>query len=451
MFAYAMRHRHLDTLVPGVLTVAAYDNFYPISGWEKGKLAGIEVTLIEEFAAAAGLQLKLVRVKTWPGIWDKPRLGEADVAIGGIANAVGREHKNTEWTMPYYYVSRSLMYLKGTRVQKASYTPGSTGDMDAQFRLGELMTELTPSKGYVKDIPRLRSGKINGIMFGDKVSKALIADDRRRTKKKDLVMKIWEIVPTLVPTDGETYSFPTRLGSGIAVSLTAFMVHAADSGRLKKLCSQFSLDYPVTTPGTGQTIEASFKPFKELKSILRNYVLSFDTVRATNLAKNIKIACKHFKSLTHTHDAVKVRTKAALGREDVADAGLFMNAADTILSWVSYSVTNQYDDSPVVTVQLRSTNIENYVQQLQFNTPTFSNMAFLYITYKDATGDAPLFHYKKNVCTINGDKAMAEVRKRGNTLKDMDDVCIELGRQIAGAVISEDSGLPNAGKLLGLV
>ena len=75
--------------MPGVLTVAAYDNFYPISGWEKGKLAGIEVTLIEEFAAAAGLQLKLVRVKTWPGIWDKPRLGEADVAIG-IANAAGR-------------------------------------------------------------------------------------------------------------------------------------------------------------------------------------------------------------------------------------------------------------------------------------------------------------------------------------------------------------------------
>jgi len=77
MLPYALSHRKLETIEEGVLTVAAFDKFHPISFYENGKLEGIEVKLMEEYAKAVGLTLKLVRVGTWDNLWDKPRLKQA--------------------------------------------------------------------------------------------------------------------------------------------------------------------------------------------------------------------------------------------------------------------------------------------------------------------------------------------------------------------------------------
>lgn len=444
MFAYSMAHRHLDTIEAGVLTVAAYDNFFPISGWEKGKPVGIEVRLIEQYAKACNLRLNLIRVKEWEGIWDLPRLGKADVAIGGIANARGREHAHTEWTMPYYYVKRSIITIKGRKgFNKVVATHGSTGEMDAKLRVGELMMGLGESKGYATEFPRLRSRKIDGIMFGDQVARGLLAADRKKTKKRDLVMRTWDILPTLVPLDGETFSFPTRLGSGVAVSLTAFMVDAAESGKLKKLCREFALEYPAHLPTNDQSRPSEFKnPLKPWKKLLRRFLLSPDYAPArAKLPAAFEDARKHLLDLSKTHSGVSPREKVALTRSDVVDSGLFANAADLVASYVSSVITGKSLDSPEVFFEKRTHC---------YNCDGGDNRWMEYVTYHFSKGDAPLIEYKSKMCTINSEKAMAEVRARGNNTKAMNEVYMEVGKKAVAAILEKDSGVPNVAKLLKL-
>ena len=448
MLPYALSHRKLDTIKEGVLTVAAFDKFHPISFYENGKLEGIEVKLMEEYAKAVGLTAKFVRVGTWDKLWDKPRLKEADVSIGGIANSLGREHKDTEWTMPYYYVRRSIMTLKkplkDQKFKPVSAVTKSTGYMDTRWRLGEDNMSMTPGLGYKKDLARLRKGKLKGVMYGDQVSRSIIKDEMKQ-KRRDLTMKSWNILPTLVPTDGETFSFPTRLGSGIAVSLSSFLAEAEANGKLKKWCKHFHLKYPVVPVLEKETFYEGFPKRKELKKLIRLFLLSPDYEPARNkFASIFKDGEKHLQSLYTTdfmNDSRVERLNEAFKRTDVTDYKIFLTLPGIVVSKLSWLISYKYSSGEPFWV-LNKTGVYNHEGG--------DSSWFDYFTYASNDHQEPLVTYKKskNTAFINTALAWRHVRENGNNKKAFIDEVVHIAKLLIPQVLEAESGVKNVEKYL---
>lgn len=420
MIQFALSHRKLDTIKEGVLTVAAFDKFHPVSFYQDGKLEGIEVKIMEEYAQAAGLKVHFLRVGTWEGLWDKPRLREADVAIGGISNSLGRTHKDTEWSMPYYYVRRSLIRLKTQKaIPKAKYRPTSamtksTGYIDARW--GEQVMKVAPGLGYVKDLRRLRKGALRGIMYGDNVSRAILREDPH----KDLTMDTWDIVPTLVPPDGETFSFPTRLGSGVAISLTSFLTYAAVSGRLARWCRHFHLKYPVVpVEKPAQSMPTGYrKKYRVLKEALRRFLLSPARKRLAGTEAPFRRLLASLFSPEVYNEGRVARLKEALARPDVIDHQLFLIYNDMLLSDVCSLVTGN------------------------------DNTLFMFIVYKQADEKAPLVAYSDGTGYINTALAMQHVRAGGNTKEAFLEEVVKINKLLVMQVLEAESGVKNVGSMV---
>jgi len=244
---FMLAHRTLRTLRKGVLTVAAYANFFPVCYHdESGALAGLDVEVINAFAAAAGLRVHYIEHAKFNGIWDAPDRGTADVSIGGIANSKGRGTAKTEWTIPYFYVNRSVLFNKSDAIHSFPHdvhgvvvgTVGSTGWVDANLRLkraGKIHL-LVSGRTDADDVRALLSHKIQGVMRGDFVSRAIV-----HAHPHELGLTSWEIAPELVPSDGEIFAYPARSGSGVAVCMSAFLAELIVNGGLHQLMERFKL------------------------------------------------------------------------------------------------------------------------------------------------------------------------------------------------------------------
>jgi ABC-type amino acid transport substrate-binding protein len=454
MVSYALAHRDVKTIHPGVLTIATFDKFYPIAFYEKKDktLDGLEVRLMRAYAAAVGLTPRFVRISTWDGIWDKPRLKEADVAIGGIANTYNRVHKDTEWTMPYYYVNRSVIYLKKSKrfPYSVAAIEGSTGDIDVKMRPSELMGTVRKGLGKTRDLVRLRDGKIDGIMYGDQVSRSIIRNER----KKDLRILTWSMVPTLVPRDGETFCFPTRLGSGIAVSLSAFLVQAAESGLLKKICRSFKVTYPVF-PVKNLTVKNHHNPYKKkpnpavLKKLIRDLLLapSLQEEREKFREKVVSFARRILTDYEH-HDE---RIRLMLQNKSAIDSSFIEEGVKTALSQVSSLVTKQhYPTKPMKCLRPKKGHYCYNIKPFEDDVDTGDNLWFEYIDFNASAGDAPLVRYRNNTCSINTEKVMQKVRASGNTKKALFEEILETGCEVIVHILQAESGIKNVKTILKL-
>jgi hypothetical protein len=252
-----IKNREIKTVEPGVLTVSAYAGFYPLAYKEadtRGNLIwkGFDVDFIRKFGELIGYKVKFVEVATFKNIWDLPRQGISDLAIGGIANSIGpqgpRGGEETEWTLPYFYVNRSVIIKKGTKFPspsaKIAAVDGSTGWNDGTLRGAAGMGELVKATTDDEDLPKLREIGANGIpkltavMHGNNVSRALI----RKNGKNNLRMISWEMAPTLLQKDGEIFAYPTKLGSGLGSVLSAFITKSVLNGYLEFLVNKYHLD-----------------------------------------------------------------------------------------------------------------------------------------------------------------------------------------------------------------
>jgi len=255
-----IKNRSIKTIVPGLLTVSTYDKFPPLAYQEtreadKKKIwKGLDVDLMRAFAKFIGYKVKFVKETVFRGIWDKPKNGLSDLAISGIANSFEengnmRGGPETEWTLPYFYVNRSVILKKGIKFPgshlRIAATDGSTGWRNGQVRGVEKMGTLQLAKGDDVDFAKLRRGEIDAIMHGDDVSRSLIRKNREtypKEKPYNLQMISWEIVPTLIPKDGEIFAYPSKLGSGIATVLTAFIIKSIHNGFLESLVNKYHMD-----------------------------------------------------------------------------------------------------------------------------------------------------------------------------------------------------------------
>lgn len=240
-------HRSLNTVTDGVLTVAAYKHFFPISSQSKsGRFSGIDVDIVRLFAKTAGLKLKLVPIDKFDKIWDLPRKRKVDTAIGGIANLESRTAKGTEWTIPYYYVKRSLLFNVKDPVDRFPEsvtrtvlgTVGSSGWLDAQLRARPLRKDhhIRPGSTDEADLKSLKSGKVQGVIRGSFVSRAWVA---KFPRVLDYIE--WECDESILPSDGEVFAFPCATGSGVAVALSTFIAKLAADGTLAKLLRKHKL------------------------------------------------------------------------------------------------------------------------------------------------------------------------------------------------------------------
>jgi len=242
-----IRNRTLCTLKPGVLKVAAYANFYPVCYRRNGKWKGLDVDLLTMFCQVADLKLELVEVDKYDKIWFAPPDGKADTAIGGIAKTDKRTKFKTAWSIPYFYVQRTLVYNKNDPVDSfpqdidgdVRATVGSTGYLDAAKKLkaAKMLKYLKPGKKDAQDIKDLLSGKIKGLVRGSFVGRALVKKYGRLG-----MLEPWEIDSTLVPSDGECFAFPCHVHSGLAEMLSTFITLCVMNGTLRKLVKKYKLE-----------------------------------------------------------------------------------------------------------------------------------------------------------------------------------------------------------------
>jgi hypothetical protein len=245
-----VRKRQLNLLENGKLKVAAYTQFFPVCYLENNQLKGLDVDIITKFAETAGLIVEFIYINKWEKLWFYPKDKDADVSIGGIGITKERIHDETEWTIPYFYVRRSVVYRRDKPIYKfpedmtgaVKGTFGSTGYIDGQKRIKEFKPlaklEMTPGTDDQKDIQELLEGKIQGLMRGSFVCKAIC------NKYGDGQLgyaKPWDILPELVSSDGECFAYPCRKDSGLATVLTAFLSHMWLNGFLEAKAKEYDM------------------------------------------------------------------------------------------------------------------------------------------------------------------------------------------------------------------
>ncbi len=247
--------KHLQLKTPGKLTVGIYPNFYPVAFQDGKNFKGLDVEIMVAFAQSCGLEVKFKVKKQFNGIWNWPRNGSADVAIGGIGITPNRLNNDTEWSIPYFHVQRSVVYKKSFPLKEfpkdmtgSVYgTAFSTGWLDALHKtrvydnthgthtFDLLLPSQTTDEEDIKML--IDNPQVQGIMRGSFVAKAIVA------KHPDILAmtKPWDADPSVVTGEGEVFAFPTKTNSGVAPLLSSFLSSMMRSGQLDNLLRKYNM------------------------------------------------------------------------------------------------------------------------------------------------------------------------------------------------------------------
>ena len=243
----------------GRLRVAVYSEFFPVAYRDKSRArayAGLDVDIIEGFCLAHGLRPQYVKVADWNETWAAPQKWDmrVDVAIGGIGRSDWRNAPGVEWTVPYFSVRRTVVYNRADPIRRfpedvtgvVAGTMGTTGTQDAIERLRRKFgsrdawdhLEARWKSPDAKDIDDLLRGKIQGLMRGSFVGKAIVA----KHPDKLGMAEPWDASPHgLKPYGQEVFAFPCRRGSGLAVLLSAHLMRISSSGELYALAQKHGM------------------------------------------------------------------------------------------------------------------------------------------------------------------------------------------------------------------
>jgi len=237
-----------------ILNVASYTDFFPVSYKKDKDLVGSDIDIIKDYCKIKNINPKLIPYDYWgkdpkkdinTNIWDLPFEKEYDISIGGIGTTFDRiKDNNIQWTIPYFFVKRTLIYNKKLmgkintlddfekKIKESIYdnmnikgTYKSTGWEDAEIRnMGKRGETSRLEKGTDEtDIDDLNNQKILGFMRGSFVGCSLI---KKYTNFG--MLDEWEIYEGIVPYDTEVFAFPCKHGTGLAESLTLFMLNNMD-------------------------------------------------------------------------------------------------------------------------------------------------------------------------------------------------------------------------------
>ncbi len=134
----------LATIEPHILTICAYTEFAPFAFEQDGAIVGTDIDLLRRFAEAEGLGVRISQ-RPFLDLWQRPGLGECDIAASGLAALPERDlTAHGVWSDPYVTVRRSLLIRRDDaeqlrtpadfRGKKIVATPHSTAEFDARQR-----------------------------------------------------------------------------------------------------------------------------------------------------------------------------------------------------------------------------------------------------------------------------------------------------------------------------
>jgi ABC-type amino acid transport substrate-binding protein len=174
----------LPTIEPQVLTICVYTEFAPFAYERDGAIVGTDIALLRRFARQAGLRDRTCR-HPFRDLWQRPGLGECDVAAAGLAALPERDPTaNGAWSAPYARVRRALL-IRGANAERlrapADFrgktivaTPHSTAEIDARRRYqpwGAQIIAAVPSQHAV--VEALVRGDIDAFAEGEPSSRYL--------------------------------------------------------------------------------------------------------------------------------------------------------------------------------------------------------------------------------------------------------------------------------------
>lgn len=248
LLKHIFSHRRLQTLVPGVLTVSCYANFFPVCYKNRsGNIVGLDVDIMRYFCKVTKLKLVLVEKQHFNDIWFDPIRGVSDISIGGIGITAARTEPGMSWSIPYFYVHRTLIYNRADPVHRfpddvtgpIRGTVGSTGWLDGKSRAEAVGKGhyVEPGKTDKQDIADLLAGRIQGLLRGSFVGKSIVK------KYKSLGMvKPWNIDSDMVALDGECFAYPTVCSSGVGQMISVFLTEEIFKGELAHLVKKYKLE-----------------------------------------------------------------------------------------------------------------------------------------------------------------------------------------------------------------
>jgi len=237
-------HSVLNTIIPGTLTVSCYANFYPICYMKNNQVEGLDIDIMKEFAKACKLKIKFIIKRNFKDIWFDPVRNISDVAVGGIGISSTRTRADTEWTIPYFYVKRTIIYNKSDPIvnfpkdvsRTIVGTKGSTGWLDGIQKLGSKNKFLKEGKNDEQDIRDLLDGKIQGIMRGSFVGNSIL----KKYPQLDMVTP-WDAVPEVNTSKKEVFAYPCNVRSRIGILLSVLITEEIMNSDLLHLVQKYDL------------------------------------------------------------------------------------------------------------------------------------------------------------------------------------------------------------------
>lgn len=240
------------------LRVAVYAEFFPVAyksiskrkdGVRGQSYEGFDVDLVKGFCRAVGLTPRFVPFHGFDRMWDHPGQWNqrVDMAIGGISRERGRASPNIEWTLPYFAVRRTVVYnVKNPILRFPDDVTGVVAGTDSSLGMDDAVDKLFRKFGDAawdhieirfqsrdaEDIQDLLDGKIQGLMRGSFIGKAIVAQYPKQLGMADA----WDAdSESLKPYDREVFAFPCRRGSGLAAKFNAYLLRLSHTGELAEL------------------------------------------------------------------------------------------------------------------------------------------------------------------------------------------------------------------------
>jgi ABC-type amino acid transport substrate-binding protein len=171
----------IETLQPGVLTVAVYYGFgLPFA---ENSNSGSDIQYIKKFAKENDLRINFVEQSEFDKIWTLPGQDKCDMAIGGINYFSNRENAGTVWSDVYFYNLRSFLIRKNDTLNGPEDLTNKTVSVAAAELAGqEFLTvedlEAWITKDDIKDVNIIyaKDEKVSAQMVLDGKSFAAGAD-----------------------------------------------------------------------------------------------------------------------------------------------------------------------------------------------------------------------------------------------------------------------------------
>lgn len=224
----------IETIVPGVLTVAVNFEFPPfVLKNANGTILGTDAQYLEKFAKQYNLEIKFIVVEQFDDIWDLPGKNNiCDMAATGISLEKLREGESpgTTWSIPYLYIQRSYITLSENNITKAEdlsgkkviVTKDSTADQDLLEQIRKYNVQnvnILYSDNEINSGQQVSEGKVFASGAG-LLTNQYIASKYSNTH----VQWIHHILLPSGKLGREPFSFPTRTKSnGLVEALNKFI------------------------------------------------------------------------------------------------------------------------------------------------------------------------------------------------------------------------------------